>query len=173
MKQATAILALLLAGCNDGEIVWVQFNKDGQALKVEVGPDEAPCPEDAAQAAERGCLIELESNLGVTQVGTATVDPASGPVGTNHLVTVIVFDDFEALVGRATVVVSSTRTSDPDGDGESEPREGVEFEMRRDSADIGAYALTLQSLGAPVETGTDTFTIRLFQPEELAAEPAE
>jgi hypothetical protein len=176
VTRTTAILWVLLSvACDDDEIVWVPFNAEEENLRIGVGEEVLPCPteDEAALPGDLVCRIELHSNLGVTTVGTATVDPAQGPVGTEHFVTVIVFDDYETMVGRATVVVDSEAVSDLDGDEETESRGEGEFEMRRDSADIGAYALTLQSLGAEGETRLDTLTIHLYQPEELATEPTE
>lgn len=174
-RASTIFLALLSVACDDDETVWVPFNAEGESLTIGVGGELTPCPteEDPPLEGDLVCQIDLYSNLGVTLVGTATVDPARGPVGTEHFVTVIVFDDFETLVGKASVVVDSEAISDLDGDGEPDSRGEGEFEMRRDSADIGAYALTLQSLGAEDENRLDTFTIVLYQPEELATEPTE
>lgn len=176
MRHTTAILVgLLVAGCNKDEIVWVQFNEDGQSLQIEVGPPITPCALEQTPTAiatiDPACQIELKSNLGLTPVGTATIDPLAGPVGTEHQVSVIVFDEFESLVGRATVVVETEAVSDLDDDGEPDSRGEGEFDLERDSADVGAYALMLQSLGAEGEERTDTFTIRLYEPQELAEQP--
>lgn len=189
MRYPLAILVLgLLVGCKDDEIVWVQFNEDGQELKVEVTAADSPAvpcvaeplPEDTAapscefpEAEPPTCGLVLKSNLGLTPVGFASIDPASGPIGTEHTVAVTLCDEFESLVGRATVLVDTEAVSDLDGDGEPDSRGEGEFDLRRDSADVGTYALTLQSLGSEGETRTDTFTIRLFQPEELSGESAE
>jgi hypothetical protein len=175
IRPTAIFLALFSVACDDDELVWVPFNAEGERLKVGVGEEVIPCPAEGEPALEGEliCRIDLYSNLGVTLVGEAMVDPASGPVGTEHFVTVIVFDDFETLVGRATVIVDSEAISDLDGDGEPDSRGEGEFEMRRDSADIGAYALTLQSMGSEGESRLDTFTIQLYQPEELATELTE
>lgn len=154
-------LGFAAAGCNPDEIVWIPFNADDQTLVVEVLPVGSPVGDAVS--------LDLLSSLGRTDVGVAAVDPGSGPVGTSHQITVDVLDDFEAIVGRVTVVVDSEAVSDLDGDGEPDSRGEGEYELRQDSADPGAWALTVQSLGADDETREDRFTVHLWQPEELAA----
>lgn len=160
-----ASVGLSLVGCNKDELVWVPFNAEGQTLVVDVLP--------VGSSIGAPVEIELLSSLGRTVIGVGAVDPGSGPVGTSHLVTVDVLDAFEALVGRATVVVDSEAVSDLDGDGDTDSRENGEYEMRRDSADPGAFAITMQSLGADDETREDRFTLHLWEPEQLSVEPTE
>jgi hypothetical protein len=158
-----ALLALAAAsGCTDDEIVWVPFNAEDQTLEIEVLPEGSEIGDPVG--------LDLMSNLGLTNVGVAGIDPGSGPVGTEHLVTVEVFDEFETFVGRVTLGVNPEATKDLDGDGEIESRGSEEYEMLQDSADPGSWALTVQSLGADDERRQDTFTIVLWQPEELLAE---
>ena len=40
-----------------------------------------------------------------------------------------------------------------------------EIELYQDSASDGSWAIELESLGAEGETRTDTFTVRLFEPD--------
>jgi hypothetical protein len=160
-RLGLAALLLLGGGCNkDAESVWVEFNAPNQTLSVEVLPAGSPMGDDLT--------LELLSNLGRTVVGEALVSPGSAPVGTSHLVAVDVLDDFEELVGRVTVIVDTQAIKDLDGDGEPDSRGEGEFELRRDSADPGAWALTLQSLGGEDERRTDRLTIVLWQEEELS-----
>jgi hypothetical protein len=158
---ASALVAFGVMGCNpDEKSVWVEFNAPKQTIEVEVLPAGSPEGEDVT--------LELLSNLGRTVVGEALASPGSGPVGTQHLLAVDVLDDFEELVGRVTVVVDTDAVKDLDGDGEPDSRGEGEFELDRDSADPGAWALTLQSLGGDDERRTDRFTVVLWQEETLA-----
>ena len=156
-------LPMLLFACAS-EDDFVLFNADNQTIQVEVLPEGEPPGEPAS--------LELLSNLSLTVLGTATVDPASGPVGGLHQVSVIVLDEFEDLVDRATVLTSAEAVSDLDGDDDLDSRGIDEHEMRQDSADPGAWAVTVQSLGEPTEMRTDVFTIRLWQfADDVDAEP--
>ncbi|MEQ1564855.1 MAG: hypothetical protein ABMA64_04390 [Myxococcota bacterium] len=154
---------LLLAGCNQEELTWVAFNADDQVLTIQVLPEGSPTGEAVS--------LDLLSNLGRTVVGSATVDPGSGPIGTSHLLTVDVLDEFEALVGRASVEVVSEAVTDLDGDGEPDPRDNDGYDLRQDSADPGAYAITLQSLGDADEAREDEFVLHLWTAEELSSTP--
>lgn len=152
-------VALCIGGCKKDEITWVPFNAEGQTLVVDVLP--------SGSSIGAPVEIELLSSLGRTVIGVGAVDPGSGPVGTSHLVTVDVLDEFEALVGRATVEVDTEAVSDLDGDGDEDARGAGEYEMRRDSADPGAFAITMQSLGADDESREDRFTLHVWEPEQL------
>jgi len=135
---------LLVAGCKwpwaPASIDWVRFNGDDQ-VDVEVTAD--PEPGDPVS-------IDLTSTTGAVVIGTATVDPGSGPVGTDHVVTVLVDEAYSGDVGR--VVVSTDAGS-----------RGVEdHTLQQDSADHGLWVRTLTSQGAEGEERTDTFTFELF-----------
>lgn len=165
MRHAALALAgvLLLPACDDDEIDWVPFNQEGQAITVEVLPEGSPAGEAAT--------LELLSNLGRTVIGEAAVDPGAGPVGTRHLVTVDVLDEFEARVGRVTLYVDSEPVTDLDGDGDPDSRGNLVVEFRQDSADPGAWALEIESLGAADERREDVFTFVLWQADPLATTP--
>lgn len=154
-----ALAALAACDKNKQETTWIQFNADDQTLVVEVLPEGSPVGDPIE--------IVLMSNLRRTEVGVAAVTPGSGPVGTEHLLTVDVADAWEEIVGRVTVVVDSEAVKDLDGDGEPDSRGEGEFELLHDSADLGAWALSLQSLGAKDETRDDRFEVVLWQPEDL------
>jgi hypothetical protein len=149
-----------LSACDGDEITWLQFNADGEALDVEVLPVGEPAGEPVSRA--------LLSNLGRTEVGVATVDPGSGPVGTEHLVSVDVYDAFEQDVLRVTVFIAAEPVSDLDGDGDNDARSENEHDLYQDSADLGAWARGFTSLGEDDERRTDSFTFFLWQPEEIA-----
>lgn len=162
MKGCRLLALLPIAACTNSDVVWVPFNAEDQTLEVQVLP--------AGSEVGEAVSLDLMSNLGLTNVGVATIDPGSGPVGTEHQLTVQVFDEFEGFVGRVTAGVNPEAVEDLDGDGEIESRGSEEYELLQDSADPGAWAITVQSLGADDERRRDTFTVALWQPEELAAE---
>ncbi len=143
------VLPAFLGGiCGDPEITWVRFNAE-DTLEVEV-TDEAPGP---------AVSTDLVSTSGRTVVGEATVDPGSGPVGTDHDLWVEVERDFRDLVSRVSVEVDA-------GD------RGIDtFELEQDSADPAVWWTFLRSQGAAGETRTDEFTIQLWVPEDV--DPAE
>jgi len=132
----------------DKEIVWVQFNGDDDEFFVEITDDAVGEPQ----------TIELFSNSGQVIVGTATLDPGSGPVNTDHELVVQVANAWEDEVQRVTLVVDS-------GD-----RGTAEFELSQDSADEGYWWVELRSVGEPGETRVDEFQVRLWTPEEEGAD---
>ncbi len=144
-RWAEPTLALiLLAGCeSDEEETYVQFNADDEALSVEVGAAEAGEPSS----------ITLHSTTGEIEIGTATVDPGSGPIGTEHTITVEIFNNYEHMVDRVSVRTDS-------GD-----RGEDEFDLRPDSADEGYYERALVSVGEDGEQRTDTLTIFVWDVE--------
>jgi hypothetical protein len=139
------IAALLLAGCDGGDDTsWARFNAD-DTVQVEV-----TASEDLGEAVS----ADLHSTTGARVVGSVVVDPGSGPVGTDHEVTVEVLDEWEDEVGRVTVRTDA---------GER----GVEdHELWRDSADHGLWVRTLTSVGVEGEERTDTFSVRLWVEDE-------
>ena len=87
---------LLLVGCTDDEeVTWVQFNATDNDLSVEVGVADELDP----------VSIDLTSSTGQVTVGTATVTPGGGPVGTEHSIEVQVKDAFEDAVGRVLSLI--------------------------------------------------------------------
>lgn len=136
--------ALLGSLCQPDE-EWARFNADDR-LEVQVtAPGTAP-----GEPVE----TELHSTTGGTLIGTAEIDPGSGPVGTDHDVWVRIGDAWEETVGRVSIEVDS---------GER----GVEsFELQRDSADHGLWNIELRSEGEEGETRTDTFLFQLWVPGE-------
>ena len=144
---ALTLPALLGTVCQRGED-WTRFNADDR-VEVQV----------TATGTEPGPAVEtnLTSTTGGTVVGSAEVDPGSGPVGTDHQVWVRVADAWEDTVTRVSVEIDS---------GER----GVEtFELERDSADHGLWWLQIASEGAEGETRTDTFEFQLWEPGEDTA----
>lgn len=139
-----ALLALSLLACNnkDEEVVYEQWNATDDTLDVAVGA-----------ALGDPVSIDLHSSTGAVVVGTATVDPGSGPVGTEHTLTVIVADEYANIVDRASVRTAS-------GD-----RGEDEYDLVADSAAEGYFVLELVSVGEEGEQRTDTLTFRLWDIE--------
>ena len=145
-----AIAVVLAAGCQrEDEIEWVRFNDPLDAFEIQVGA-EAP---DVSQG--------LLSNLGLTDVGTATASPGGGPVGTQHAIVVSVDDAWELQVTRASLLIDS-------------PGRGVtEIEMEHDLADPGVWAVQITSLGRAAEERVDVVTVALWQDLEAPLVPSD
>lgn len=153
------LLLLASSGCQGEELVWVPFNASGQRIEVLVNDD--------CSGSDGETTLELESSLSKRHVGDAVVTPPCGPVGTEHEIAVEVFDEWQDLVGRVTVESLSGRASDLDGDGDQDRRDSAEYTLRQDSADIGVWAIMLQSLGNDSESRTDRLELVLWQPDTL------
>lgn len=135
------LLPLLVLACKkDEEVTYSQFNGPEDALTLEVGTA------DLLPAVG----IDLTSSTEVVLIGTATVDPGGGPIGTEHAVVVEIFDAWQHIVDRVSLRLQSP------GRGEDE------FEMEQDSADEGVWQLSLVSAGTEDETRTDTLTVRCW-----------
>ncbi len=138
---AGVLLALSLLGCSGDEAVtWSQFNGTDDSLTIDVGVADV----------EPAVSVDLSSTTGEVVVGTATVDPGGGPLGTEHDVVVEVFDDYQDIVDRVSVRL----TSDQRGDDE--------FELDQDSADEGVWKTTIVSVGSEDEVRQDTLTVRCW-----------
>jgi hypothetical protein len=147
-EGACILASLLTVACsNDDTPNWVQFNGPDDNVTIEVG----------ASKVTGAVTTDLHSSTGEVLIGTASVDPGGGPIGTEHLARVDLFDAFEGEVGRSTV-----RT-------DSGSRGIDEYDMAVDSADEGLYTLTLKSVGSEGELRSDTFTFRLWYdaPEDV------
>jgi hypothetical protein len=145
------LVALVLGGCDpDADTVWRQFNRADDTVSIEVMPGE---PSGVAS-------VDLRSNLDVLTIGTVTVTPAIGPVGTTHRLVIEVDEEFGERLGRASV--------------ESDGERGVEsYDLEQDTARPGIFALDLTSLGAEDESRTDVWRIELWEPIEAPDIPTE
>ncbi len=136
------LLALLFMACKgDDEVEYTQFNVDDDEVVISVGEPEVLDPVSTV----------IRSTTGEVEIGSAVVSPGGGPIGTDHEVVIIVFDDYQDQVDRVSV-----RTQSP-GRGEDE------YDLIQDSADEGYYKLTITSAGEPDEKRDDTLTFRLWQ----------
>ena len=135
------LLAVLLACTEGDEVTYAQFNADTDLLTIQVGTDEVLDP----------ATISLYSTTGTVEIGTASADPGGGPIGTEHTLTVEIFDDWENDVSRVSVRTDS-------GD-----RGEDEYDLEADSADEGLYQIVLVSVGEEGESREDTFTVRVWE----------
>ena len=137
---------LCLTGCKNDDVEWERVNGNADSLFVQVT--------DAVEPAAEPLTIDLTPVIDRDNtLGTATIDPSVGPVGTEHQLEVEVSEDFEELVQRVTVKVTTRG------------RGSEEWELQRDPAFIGTWGITVQSLGGPDEpTRDDEFNVRLWTP---------
>lgn len=138
------IAGLLPSSCANGDDDDVRFNAD-DTIEVSI---------TASTDLGEAVTADLHSTTGAVVIGTVTVDPGSGPVGTDHVVTVLVDDEFADEVDRADVLTDA-------GD-----RGIEEHSMVQDSAETGLWVRTLTSVGETGEARTDTFTIELWTPDD-------
>lgn len=120
-----------------------QFNAETDQLEVSVGIEEEL----------EATTIELHSSTGQVIVGTATLTPGGGPIGTEHQLIVEVENTWETEVTRAVLVIDSGERGEK------------EYILNRDSADAGYHQVDIQSVGDIGEVRTDTFTIQLYVEE--------
>ena len=145
-------ICLLGLACGDEEDSnYTQFNALDDAISVEVGTTELGTEQ----------IIELHSSTGQVVIGSATLSPGSGPVGTEHQLVVIVDNTWEAQVGQVRLEVDSGERGLED------------FILNRDSADPGYHIIDIVSVGEENETRTDTFTIQLMSDEETTSTSAD
>jgi hypothetical protein len=145
--QWPGLLVVVAAGIackKDDEATYTQFNAEDETIEVDVG----------AAKKEPARTIVLHSSTGEVTVGSAEVDPGGGPIGTEHVIVVIVEDAYENVVDRVSVRTSSAERGED------------EYDLDPDSADEGFYKMTLVSVGEPDEVRTDTFTIRLWDEDD-------
>ncbi|GDX80121.1 hypothetical protein LBMAG42_19320 [Deltaproteobacteria bacterium] len=134
-------LVFVLVGCDDTTTTsWEQYNAEGDSVTVAVG------------AAELSAAVSttLHSSTGEVEIGTASVDPGGGPIGTTHTVLVSVTDTYAADVDRVSVRTTS------EGRGEDE------YDLDADSTGTGIFKKELVTHGSETETREDTLTFRLW-----------
>ncbi len=139
------MLFLLLACGDDEEINWVQYNAADDLVEVEVGASDVLDPVSAP----------LHSSTGEVEIGSGTVDPGGGPIGTEHRVVVELFDDYDQDIGRVTVRTTS-------GD-----RGEDEYELTPDSTGKGIWLVEVVSVGEEGEIRTDTLRFRVWTEGEV------
>jgi hypothetical protein len=142
------LFAVLLACTESDEVTYAQFNAETDQISIQVGSGEVL---DATS-------VSLFSTTGTVEIGTATADPGGGPIGTEHTLTVEVYDDWENDVSRVSVRTDS-------GD-----RGEDEYDLEADSADEGLFQIVLVSVGDEGESREDTFTIRVWENDSTDTE---
>ncbi|MSQ02464.1 MAG: hypothetical protein EXR71_11330 [Myxococcales bacterium] len=134
-------LVLGLVACDTAdETTYEQYNADGDSVTVSVGVAEL-LP---------AVTTVLHSSTGEVEVGTASVDPGGGPVGSTHTVLVSLSEDYVADVDRVSVRTDS-------GD-----RGEDEYDLEPDSTGTGIYKRELVTVGGEDETRDDVLTFRLW-----------
>ena len=139
------IWSLLLAidACDDiTEPSYEQFNSTADTIVVPVGGDEL-----------ENQSISLNSSTEQVVVGTATLSPGGGPVGTRHELIVQVSEPWDTQVSRVTLITDS-------GDRGTET-----YELTQDSAAAGIHVIEVVSVGAADEVREDVFTVQLWAEE--------
>jgi hypothetical protein len=134
-----AATSLMACEADDEE---VRYNDVGDLLRVDVGEGFDTAPRST----------ELHSGVGRAEIGVATVDPGAGPVGTVHRFVVEVYDSYEGDVSRVSLALNA---------GE---RGVTELDLDHDLADIGLWALEVETLGAKGEARQDVARIRVWTP---------
>ena len=130
-----------LAGCTKTtETTWTQYNAADNSVSIEVGVADFLDPVSVA----------LTSNTGSVELGTGTVDPGGGPIGTLHTITVEVSQDYASDIGRASVRLDAGERGED------------EYDMDADATGEGYWVIQLESVGDEGETRTDTLTFRLW-----------
>ena len=143
MKWAYVAFIAGIGNCiNGGATYWSPYNGGDDSLVVSVG---AALGDDVS--------LDLSSTTGATLIGTASVSPGAGPVGTEHLLTVSLDEQFAWDVGRVTVEADSVRGM-------------TVHELVQDSADTGLWLVSVTSLGNDDEVREDTFRFVLWQESE-------
>jgi hypothetical protein len=134
---------LALTGCQKDEgATWLRFNGDEDETYLEV-----TASEDLGDPA----VIGLRSTTGATVVGSAVVEPGSGPVGTDHVVTVVLDEAYAERVQRVDMRAAS------------ESRGSRLFPMEQDSADLFKWVLDLTSYGVEGEERVDVLSFELYE----------
>lgn len=140
LRWAKVLLLVVLGACTeDDEVTYEQFNADDDEITIAVGGELL----DAV-------TVELHSTTGEVVIGSASVDPGGGPIGTEHTILVQIDDAYEDEVDRVSVRAKA------------EGRGDDEYDLQGDSADEGLYKRTLVSQGEEGETREDTFVIRVW-----------
>jgi len=146
---------LWLFACGGDELVPERFNADEQDLTVLVKDD---CTDEEAAPVQ----IPLLSAVGRIEVGFAEIEPGCAPLGSDHVLFVEVYDEYQDLIDEARVTAIPQAVSDLDGDGEDEARDRSTYVIPRDGADSGVFAITLRSRGARGEMREDRWRVSLL-----------
>ena len=128
------VLGLLLGCTEEDSVDYEQLNSVEDDLEIQVGLLDVTEP----------LTVDLYSNTGSSVVGTATLDPGGGPVGTLHTLTVVINEpELIDKVDEVRVLAAA------------QGRTNEEFFLVGDSADETLYVTELVSVGTEDEQRTD------------------
>lgn len=148
-------LTLLFACVEDEEATYTQYNGDDQSVTVDVGVETRyVLAEDGVTEVPEVASVVLTSSTGTVELGTGTVSPSAGPIGTFHTVVVEVVPDYADDIDRVTVRTDSGERGED------------EYELDRDSTGEGYWVFELESEGEDGEQRTDTLTFLLYEEVE-------
>ena len=147
-----ALFGVLFIACDESsEDSYNLFNSDTDQFEVSIGIEEETEVE----------TLDLHSSTGQVIVGTATLSPGGGPIGTEHQLVIEVENTWETDVTQVILMIDS-------GD-----RGTKEYVLDRDSADAGYHQIDIQSVGEEGEVRTDLFIIQLYAEEESVTSTSE
>ena len=140
VKLLAAVWLASIASCLEKNATyWAPYNATDDSVEVAVG-----------RVVGDDVVVDLSSTTGATLLGEGRISPGSGPVGTEHMLSVMLDDGFEADVGRVTAEANSARGL-------------TVHEFDQDSADPALWMVSVTSLGEPDEVRDDTFRFVLWQ----------
>ena len=147
-----ALFGVLFIACDESsDDSYNLFNSDTDQFEVSIGIEEETEVE----------TLDLHSSTGQVIVGTATLSPGGGPIGTEHQLVIEVENTWETDVTQVILMIDS-------GD-----RGTKEYVLDRDSADAGYHQIDIQSVGEEGEVRTDLFIIQLYAEEESVTSTSE
>ncbi|MDP2316781.1 MAG: hypothetical protein Q8P41_28060 [Pseudomonadota bacterium] len=149
-----AVFALLAACTEPDEATYTQYNGDDDSVSVEVGVETRYVVADDGTESPETAQTELTSSTGAVVIGTGTVSPSAGPIGTFHTVIVEVDEEYAEDVDRVAVRTASGERGED------------EYDLERDSTGEGYWVFELESQGEEGEQRTDTLTFLLYEEVE-------
>ena len=141
-------IGLSLFACEETEEDPNQFNAHDESLEILVGISDIL--EDTSRT--------LYSTTGLVDIATATITPGGGPVGTNHQIQVLIFEDYMENVQEVLIDIDSGS------------RGTQQYTLTPDSAQPSLYVLELESVGEEGEERTDHFRFSLWDLPEQQTE---
>lgn len=135
------VLGLLLGCAEEDPVEYEQLNSVEDVLEIQVGLLDVTEP----------LTVDLYSNTGSSVVGTATLDPGGGPVGTLHTLTVVISEP--ELIDK----IDDVRVL-----ADAQGRTNEEFFLTADSADESLYVTELVSVGSEDEQRTDLLYLQVL-----------
>lgn len=166
-RWTSLVLVAALAACDSStETTYDQYNADDNAVTVQVGVETVyqtddngdPLLDDAGDPVPEAVSVTLTSTSGEFELGTASVSPSAGPIGTVHTARVELDDDYASNVDKVSI-----RTDSGDRGEDS-------YDLDADSTGEGVWTLEIRSYGEEGETREDTVTFLLYEAVETEEE---